>query len=83
MKKIISVICASIMLMASISGCESSTSENAATFENAATEEATKDAYIPKYPLSNPNADVNAQKVYDMAHRFYSKSKQEKPFCGL
>lgn len=64
MKKIISVICAAIMLIASISGCAVSTTENPTTKETT-TEETTEATYIPKYPLSNPNADVNTHKVYD------------------
>lgn len=61
MKKTVSVICAAMVLISSMSGCAANT-----TSEASPTGEDTEIAAdIPKHPLSNPNADVNAQKVYD------------------
>lgn len=53
MKKMVSVICAAMVFIVSMSGC-------AANKKNTNTT-----AYTPKYSLSNPNADENTQKVYD------------------
>ena len=61
MKKTVSVICAAMVLISSMSGCAANT-----TSEASPTGEDTEIAAdMPKHPLSNPNADVNAQKVYD------------------
>lgn len=66
MKKTVSVICAAMMLISSMSGCAENKAGTASTAETAPTEEAVETAaYTPKHSLSNPNADVNAQKVYD------------------
>ncbi|MDE7288972.1 MAG: hypothetical protein K2N71_05655, partial [Oscillospiraceae bacterium] len=66
MKKTVSVICAAIMLISSMSGCAENKISAASADENAPTENMIETAaYTPKHSLSNPNADVNAQKVYD------------------
>ena len=66
MKKTVSVICAVMMLISSMSGCAENKTGTASTAETAPTEETVETAaYTPKHSLSNPNADVNAQKVYD------------------
>lgn len=89
MKKMVSVICAAMVFIVSMSGCaankknpapeappteaetEASMPDHAANEANTESEapptegETDITAYTPKYSLSNPNADVNTQKVYD------------------
>lgn len=84
MKKIgiILTLCASFWLIAAVSGCEAkdkgaisdteSPSEDEETSEPAETNESPP--YTAKYSLSNPNADVNAQKVYDYLCDNFGKS---------
>lgn len=69
MKKTVSVICATVMLISSISGCAASNTSTTSESETSPTEgvaEVTEmTGETERYPLSNPNADVNAQRVYD------------------
>ena len=66
MKKTVSVICTAAMLLSLVSGCAKNNSGDTSAAETTPAEEVTEMAvYEAKYSLSNPNADVNAQKVYD------------------
>lgn len=66
MKKFLSLILAAALLISSLSACSSDggqTPSDSSTPESSVTTE--EPAYLPKYHLSNPDADVNAQKLYD------------------
>lgn len=68
MKKTVSVMCAVMMFMASMAGCASNNTSTSSVSEGSAAEAAEDEKtieYTAKHPLSNPDADVSAQKVYD------------------
>ncbi len=65
-EKTVSLICAAMILISLVSGCTENKTSAASTDETVPTKEVVETAaYKPKHSLSNPNADVNAQKVYD------------------
>ena len=64
MKKTISVICTAMMLISFMSGCAANKTNTVQ--ETSSAERVTEIAAdMPEHSLSNPNADENAQKVYD------------------
>ena len=55
-----------LMSVLAISGCTANNANLTSSTETTPAEEVTEmNAYTPKYSLSNPNADVNTQRVYD------------------
>lgn len=69
MKKTMALICAAMMLAACVSSCGANETSTSSSVSESSVAESTEDTgakeYTAKHPLSNPNADVNAQKVYD------------------
>lgn len=66
MKEVISMICAVMMLVSSMSGCAANDGASAQTNDTLVAAAVTeKSAYESKHMLSNPDADENARKVYD------------------
>lgn len=99
MKKTISIICALLVTFSALTGCnnnaQESSSEIATTTtavqeiaEVIATAEAEVEAevYESRYQLSNPNADVNARKLYDYINDVYGTAiitgQQESTWMG-
>ena len=99
MKKTILIICALLVTFTAFTGCnnnaqesssDSATTTSAAqeTAEVIATAEAEVEAevYESRYQLSNPNADVNARKLYDYINDVYGTAiitgQQESTWMG-
>ena len=84
MKKIISLATAFVLTATVFSGCtEVGTSDGTTASE---TTVVTEEVYESKYALSNPNADVNARKLYDYINEVYGTAiitcQQESTWMG-
>ena len=100
MGKIISLICAMIVALTSFTACkgeEQTSSESTAsvavqeseavdTTTTAPEAEPETEVYESRYQLSNPNADVNARKLYDYINDVYGTAiitaQQESTWMG-
>ena len=97
--RLIAAICVA-MTIASMAGCASDNKNNSSTASNTSSTAESSEisdigetsdptdppAYTPKYSLSNPKADVNAQKVYDYLCDSFGKTmlscQQESTWMG-
>ena len=92
MKKIgiILTLCASIWIMAAVSGCaaknDSVSSEQKSSPSEEESEPPEASVYTPKHALSNPDADENAHRVYDYLCESFGKTmlscQQESTWMG-
>ena len=85
MKKFISIASAVAIAAAVFSGCGDAGKTSAAT-TGASVAAATEEVCESKYALSNPNADVNARKLYDYINEVYGTAiitcQQESTWMG-
>lgn len=99
MNKIISVICAMLVTLTSVTACSDNTEEpvtestttalvvqDTAEASSAVEETAEAEVYNSRYQLSNPEADVNAHKLYDYINDVYGTAimtgQQESTWMG-
>lgn len=96
MKRTISFICVFLVMLTSVTACsgkpatdaETTTSAQTTTAEitTTATTEPEAESYESRYQLSNPDADVNAKKLYDYINDVYGTAiitaQQESTWMG-
>ena len=95
MKRSISFICAFLIMLTSVASCskpetikESTTTTQAETTEIVTTVETEPavESYESRYKLSNPDADINAKKLYDYINDVYGTAiitgQQESTWMG-
>ena len=85
MKKLISLVSALALTATIFSGCsEAEKTTDVTTIAD--TTIVTEEVYESKYALSNPNADVNARKLYDYINEVYGTAiitcQQESTWMG-